>query len=133
MNKVNIENCYYLFKLDDLIKTDKQYNFKYGRLVTDEKSFYSIFLGNDKSYQLTINFKNDSLTKDDLLKKLNSLDSEPNFMTIVRIFESILMSNNLEYYSLKIDYYEDFEKKESIQLDNNLNYKDDRKNLKLKK
>ena len=32
----------------DLIKTDKQYNFKYGRLVTDEKSFYSIFLGNDK-------------------------------------------------------------------------------------
>lgn len=22
MNKVNIENCYYLFKLDDLIKTD---------------------------------------------------------------------------------------------------------------
>lgn len=117
----------------DLIKTDKQYNFKYGRLVTDEKSFYSIFLGNDKSYQLTINFKNDSLTKDDLLKKLNSLDSEPNFMTIVRIFESILMSNNLEYYSLKIDYYEDFEKKESIQLDNNLNYKDDRKNLKLKK
>ena len=90
-------------------------------------------MGNDKSYQLTINFKNDSLTKDDLLKKLNSLDSEPNFMTIVRIFESILMSNNLEYSSLKIDYYEDFEKKESIQLDNNLNYKDDRKNLKLKK
>jgi len=43
------------------------------------------------------------------------------------------MSNNLEYSSLKIDYYEDFEKKESIQLDNNLNYKDDRKNLKLKK
>ena len=131
---VSLSKKYELTKYNvDLIKTDKQYNFKYGRLVTDEKSFYSIFLGNDKSYQLTINFKNDSLTKDDLLKKLNSLDSEPNFMTIVRIFESILMSNNLEYSSLKIDYYEDFEKKESIQLDNNLNYKDDRKNLKLKK
>ena len=131
---VSLSNKYELTKDNvDLIKTDKQYNFKYGRLVTDEKSFYSIFLGNNKSYQLTINFKNDSLLKDDLLKKLNSLDSEPNFMTIVRMFESMLMSNNLEYSSLKLDYYEDFEKKESFQLDNDKSTYTDEKTLKFEK
>lgn len=117
----------------DLIKTDKQYNFKYGRLVTDEKSFYSIFLGNDKSYQLTINFKNDSMSRIDILKELNSLDSEPNFITTVKIFENILECNNLEYSSLKLDYYENFEKKESFQLEDNTSIYKDEKTLKFEK
>ena len=54
-------------------------------------------------------------------------------MTIFRMFESMLMSNNLEYSSLKLDYYEVFEKKESFQLDNDKSTYTDEKTLKFEK
>ena len=39
-----------------LARTSKVYNHKYGRLITDDESFYSLFLSNNQCYQIIIDY-----------------------------------------------------------------------------
>ena len=65
---LNLENI-------NFTRTKQIYDFKFGRLVTDEKTFYSLFLGSDIIYQILGNF-NGNVIKD-LLNQLNELKNEP--------------------------------------------------------
>lgn len=105
----------------DLIKTNKIYNFKFGRLITDEKSFYNIFLGNDICYQIEIDFKEKKIiSAQNLLDYLNKLESVPTFKEYVEMFESLLSVDDFQMATLSA--YKNFIRNGSIKIDNNIEF-----------
>lgn len=77
----------------DYIKTSKVFDFKYGRIITDERNFYSIFLRDDLGYQIQIEFDNqDNTIKTlELLTELNKLDEIPNMIKFMDIFHQLIL------------------------------------------
>ena len=53
-------------------RTSQEYGFKFGRLITDDYSFYSLFLRDDVGYQIEGNF-NENLSEE-LLSVLNKFN-----------------------------------------------------------
>lgn len=105
----------------DLIKTNKIYNFKFGRLITDEKSFYNMFLGNDICYQIEIDFKEEKIISvQNLLDYLNKLESVPTFKEYVEMFESLLSVDDFQMATLSA--YKNFIRNGSIKIDNNIEF-----------
>lgn len=104
---LNLENI-------NFTRTKQIHNFKFGRLVTDEKTFYSLFLGSDIAYQILGNF-NGNVTKD-LLNRLNELKSEPKFMDFLNVFNNVLTNNRIQYFISSITAIKDFELTGSFQL-----------------
>ena len=111
---LNLENI-------NFTRTKQIYDFKFGRLVTDEKTFYSLFLGSDIIYQILGNF-NGNVIKD-LLNQLNELKNEPKFMDFLNVFNNVLTNNKIQYFVSSISAIKDFELTSSFQL----NIKDKKK------
>lgn len=111
---LNLENI-------NFTRTKQIYDFKFGRLVTDEKTFYSLFLGSDIIYQILGNF-NGNVIKD-LLNQLNELKNEPKFMDFLNVFNNVLTNNKIQYLVSSISAIKDFELTSSFQL----NIKDKKK------
>lgn len=111
---LNLENI-------NFTRTKQIYDFKFGRLVTDEKTFYSLFLGSDIIYQILGNF-NGNVIKD-LLNQLNELKNEPKFMDFLNVFNKVLTNNKIQYFVSSISAIKDFELTSSFQL----NIKDKKK------
>lgn len=111
---LNLENI-------NFTRTKQIYDFKFGRLVTDEKTFYSLFLGSDIIYQILGNF-NGNVIKD-LLNQLNELKNEPKFMDFLNVFNNVLTNNKIQYFVSSISTIKDFELTSSFQL----NIKDKKK------
>lgn len=106
-HSLNLENI-------NFTRTKQIYDFKFGRLVTDEKTFYSLFLGNDIAFQILGSF-NGNVIKD-LLNQLNELKSESKFMDFLNIFNNILTNNKIQYFISSISAIKDFELTGSFQL-----------------
>ena len=102
----------------DLIRTKNIYDFKFGRLITNNKNFYNIFLGDDICYEIQINFKNDVIFAEDLLFELNKYPKKPNFLEYIKIFENLLKVKNIDFINVNLSSFKNFEKIGSINLEN---------------
>lgn len=96
----------------ELIRCDKIYNFKFGRLVTDLKSFYTIFLSDNIGYQIKGNFSID--IKDELLLYLNSMENLPKMMEYINIFDMCLKAHKATFDTANIIAFKDMNVIEQI-------------------
>lgn len=106
-----------------LLKSGIKYDFRYGRLMTNEKScnniFYTFFLPNDISVQLNILYLNDdSLQINSILSSLNKLCSVPNLFQISSIFSDMLLKNDIKYQNVSVMLFNKFNKIKSINIYN---------------
>lgn len=116
-----------------LLKTKETYSFKNGRVITDNNTFYSIFLGNNIAYQLNITTIDSNININSLLKKLNEYDKELDFITIINIFGSIIIEDNINFQKADIAFYKDVKKCDSYSVDGSSSYSDSSEEKVLKK
>lgn len=97
----------------NLIQTDEVYNFKFGRLITNKRSFFSLFLGDDICYQISINFgeqvKSKNILPDEILSKLNKMEKRPILLEFVGIINELLSKKNSSFKEIKISAFKNFE------------------------
>ena len=93
----------------DMIQTSKIFNFKFGRLITDEKSFYNLFLGDNVCYQIQINDNQEELNAKDLLTLLNQLEIIPTFKNYTDIFAQLICEKQINYSLMLLGAYKNFE------------------------
>lgn len=98
INKDNIE----------LTRTDKTYGLKFGRLITDDKTFYSLFLGNEVVYQIEGDF--DKGMKEALISKLNKVENNPQLVDFIKIVETITQENGISFNEATIRTFKSFYK-----------------------
>lgn len=79
---------------------------KFGRLITNEKDFYSLFMGNDLGYQIQGDF-NVSLTSS-LITRINKLPSIPTLPDYIKIFEDVLLENDCKFSKMQILAFKEF-------------------------
>lgn len=84
----------------ELTKSDKTFNFKFGRLITDNKNFYSLFMSGDIVYQVSGDFDKD--ITNDVIRKVNELSVVPTLSEFINIFEMILLENACSFSEIKI-------------------------------
>lgn len=114
----------------DLTRFDEKYDFKYGRLITNNKDFYSLFFGNNICYQIHGDFNN-NISKE-LLNNLNQFPTCPNLQNIVSIFEKVIEQNEIDFSQLKISVYENFERSIHIDLNDKYNNVEKHKKVRIK-
>lgn len=100
-------------------KTSKIYNFKFGRLITDEKSFYSLFMSDNLGYQIQIEFESTAITAKELVNELNKLDKIPNIVECSEIFYQIILSKNITFYEVNLSVFKEFQTIEYIKIAGN--------------
>lgn len=93
----------------ELMQTESVFNFKFGRLITDEKSFYNLFLGDNVCYQIQINDNQEKLNAKDLLTLLNQLEIIPTFKNYTDIFAQLICEKQINYSSMLLGAYKNFE------------------------
>lgn len=92
-----------------LLKTQKVFDFKYGRLITDNKSFYTIFIGDDICYQLLTNELN--ISNELLLKELNNIKEKPSLISVLNTIEKC----TINYDNIKsVSFFKSFVLKDRI-------------------
>ena len=79
---------------------------KFGRLITNGKDFYSIFIGNDLGYQIQGDF-DISLTPS-LITRINKLQSIPTLFDYMQIFEDVLLENDCKFSKMQILAFKEF-------------------------
>lgn len=107
-------------------RTKQIYGFKFGRLITDSNSFYSLFLRDDIGYQIQGDL-NANIVRE-LLGELNKLENLPKLTDYLNIFERILTAKEIQFSNLSISAFKDFKSIGSFQLNDERS-----KNLTLKK
>lgn len=111
--------------------TNKEYGFKFGRLISDDNIFYSLFLGNDVGYQVQGDFNSNlSLL---LLNSLNKMEKVPSLQDYIVLFEKIILDNDIEFTNIKISAYKDFSQVCSFELADKYKENAHQKALNLKK
>lgn len=79
---------------------------KFGRFITNEKDFYSIFMGNDLGYQIQGDF-NVSLTTS-IITRINKQPSTPTLSDYIKIFEEVLLENNCKFSKMQVFTFKEF-------------------------
>jgi len=102
-----------------LTQTGIKYDFKFGRLITDNKSFYNLFLGNNICYQLSIEFVEQPVSIEKLLYKLNQLEKSPKFIDYTNIFDSLITEDNLKFTMINLFAFQNFEMAGNVTIDDN--------------
>lgn len=92
------------------IRSAKTYNCKFGRLITDEKTFYSVYLGNNIGFQLCINYSPKRFIAEDILSYLNSMDNKPSFLEFIKMFEELIEINDIKFEYIEVSAYKDFKR-----------------------
>ena len=102
----------------ELTQTEFVSTFKFGRLITDNKSFYNLFLSDNVCYQIQINSNSndDNIDSKELLIELNKLENIPKFMEYIEIFDSLLQKSNINYSLISLRAYKNFEKIGSLSI-----------------
>ena len=103
------------------MKTKDIYNFKYGRLITDNSTFYTIYLGDDIGYQIDIDTINDNIDYNDILYYLNKLDKKPTLIDYINIFERIIKEKNILFKDIKINSYKEYKTTGVVKLNDKQN------------
>ena len=89
---------------------------KFGRLITNEKDFYSIFIGNDLGYQIQGDF-DISLTPS-LITRIDKLQSIPTLFDYMQIFEEVLLENNCKFSKMQIFAFKEFVRTCNLNINN---------------
>lgn len=105
-----------------LTQTGIKYDFKFGRLITDNKSFYNLFLGNNTCYQLSIEFVEQPVSIEKLLYKLNQLENSPKFIDYIQIFDSLITEDKLKFTIINLSAFQNFEMIGNMTIDGNYKY-----------
>lgn len=92
----------------DLLKANKIFNFKFGRLATDEKTYYNIFLGDNVCYKIQID-TTETINANEVLSELNKLEKAPSLKEYTDIFSKIIFEKNIEYIKIELGAYKNFE------------------------
>ena len=100
-------------------KTAKTYDFKYGRLITDEKSFYSLFMTDNLGYQIEIDFVDETIKAKELISVLNKMDKIPTMIEFAEIFYQLILDRKISFYDVKLSMFKNFEKIKHITIDGN--------------
>ncbi len=95
-------------------RSNQIYGFKFGRLITDNNNFYSLFLRDDIGYQIQGDL-NTNIVKE-LLNELNKLENLPKLTDYLNIFERILSVKDIHFSMLSISAFKDFENIGSFQI-----------------
>ena len=99
----------------DLCRTDKVYNTKHGRLISDKRTFISLFLGNE-AYQLLADFNHD-IDIYNVVNEINKYDIKPTFKNFVDSLNSEITDDDLDHV-IAFNAYKDYVKVGSIRMDN---------------
>lgn len=102
-----------------LTQTGIKYDFKFGRLITDNRSFYNLFLSNNVCYQLNIEFIEQTIQTEKLLSRLNQLENSPKFIDYTNIFDSILIEDKLKFTTINLSTFHNFETMGNITIEGN--------------
>ena len=95
----------------DLTQTEFVLNFKFGRLITNNKSFFNLFLSDNLCYQIKINNNNDFvINSDEIIQELNKLNNLPKFSEFIDLFGLYLKNNNIDFKSIDLGLYKNFER-----------------------
>lgn len=89
---------------------------KFGRLITNEKDFYSIFMSNDFGYQIQGDF-DVSLTPS-LITRINKLSSIPTLFDYMKIFEELLLKNNCKFSKMQVFVFKEFVRTCNLNINN---------------
>lgn len=100
-------------------KTAKIYDFKFGRLITDEKRFYSLFMRDNLGYQIEIKFENKTISAKEIINVLNKLDKIPNIMEFAELFYQLILERKILFYDINLLMFKDFERIKHIKIDGN--------------
>lgn len=88
-----------------ICKTDKLFTHKFGRLITDEKSFLSIFLPDNICYHIELS-DGDDIKGYDIVNIINQFNTIPSFKDFIDCFE-LLLSHKKQIIS-EITLYKNF-------------------------
>ena len=102
-----------------LTQTGIKYDFKFGRLITDNKSFYNLFLGNNTCYQISIEFVEQPVSIEKLLYKLNQLENSPKFIDYIQIFDNLITEDKLKFTIINLSAFQNFEMIGNMTIDGN--------------
>ena len=94
----------------ELSRTKEEYTFNYGRLITDGKTFFNLFLGDNICYEVKTKCNSNCPVQEQLLKKLNQCKIKPSFMDFIKIMEE----SNKDIHVEEINLYKDYKKGTSI-------------------
>ena len=79
----------------ELCRTGYVYGTKYGRLISDKKSFYSLFLGGNDIYQVLGDFSK-PIDVDKVIKLINDCDNKPKFTDFIDMIEKVFPESELD-------------------------------------
>lgn len=100
----------------NLLKVNKIYNFRHGRFITDEETYYNVFLGDNVCYQIEID-SDEKISASELLTKLNKLEKAPTLKEYTDILFKVMLENNVKYKKIELGVYKNFEIIESITIE----------------
>ncbi|MGM9878468.1 MAG: hypothetical protein ACI31R_00335 [Bacilli bacterium] len=104
----------------NLTKTSKILGTKFGRLITDEHTFYNLFLGNNIIYQIELAVSNNkNINGKDLVSKINEFNDVPSLADYIKAFDLLLRNNNIDTSSITIGAYKNFEQIGYMHFDDN--------------
>ena len=92
----------------NMMRLGKLKTFKFGRLITDEKNFYNIFLGDGVSFSVDIDKSSEKIYVDELVNELNKVDNSPRLFEISNIFHKIITDKSISYDNVTFNCYKDF-------------------------
>lgn len=96
-------------ELGNLMKFDEIYDFKFGRLVTDRKTFFNVLLRDNMVYCVNISGLEGPLSIDELLSRLNGFENMFSLSKYSNLINEIIVMNNFNYNSVDISAYSNFE------------------------
>lgn len=98
----------------DLCRVCYEYGTKHGRIMTDKKTFLTLFLGEKNAYQLLCNFEN-QIPMDVLLMDINMYEKKPTFKEFVESLGNVLPPYEIDNIS-EINAYTEFVKVGSVKV-----------------
>ena len=93
----------------NMMRVGKIKTFKFGRLITDEKKFYNIYLGDGISFGIDIDNSSGKIYVDDLVNELNKVDNSPRLFEISNIFHKIITDKSISYDNVLFTCYKDYQ------------------------
>ncbi len=100
----------------DLCRCDKIYNTKFGRLITDRKTYVTALFGDHNIYQMLSDFSN-PIDVDTLLADINSREEKPTFKDFTDSLEKVITEEEMNNI-LELNCYDGFCKTTSIKVRN---------------
>lgn len=94
---------------EQLMFCDNIKDFKFGRLITDNRTYFNIFLSNDIIYSIRIFDLKNNLNSEEVLNELNLMMENISIVDYVNIINKLLELHNYEYEFITVKVFNKFE------------------------